>query len=120
MAKKVLVVITDNRVTSKGDIEDMAKLLQDDGIRIIAVPLGYQSDPKQLEKTASKEDVLPSKETDSPKKIADKIMERALGKFSFLITILSPLAPFCPFCPLFVPFGPILSPLALFVLCKLI
>lgn len=81
-AKKVLVIISDYHSTSKEDnIIDMTELLHEDGIRIIAVPFGIQADSNQLEKiTSTKKDVLPSRETDNPKKIADKIMLRALGK----------------------------------------
>ena len=55
-ARKVLVVITDKKSTSKlDDLKDTAKMLQDDGIKVIPVAIGDEVDHVELEETTSDE-----------------------------------------------------------------
>ena len=55
-ARKVLVVITDKKSTSKlDDLKETAKMLQDDGIKVIPVAIGDEVDHVELEETTSDE-----------------------------------------------------------------
>ena len=77
-ANKILVIITDKRSdSSESNVREAAELLEEDGIRIIAVALGRESSPDELETTTP--DVIPAKETDGAKKTADTIMEKVLN-----------------------------------------
>lgn len=51
-ARKVLVIIIDKKSTSKlDDLKASAKLLEEDGIKVIAVAIGDEVDPVELEET---------------------------------------------------------------------
>lgn len=53
-ARKVLVVITDKKSTSKlDDLKASAKMLQDNGIKVIPVAIGDEVDHVELEETTS-------------------------------------------------------------------
>ena len=53
-AKKVLVFITDMKSTSKlVDLKEAAKMLEDDGIKVIPVAIGDEVDHVELEETTS-------------------------------------------------------------------
>ena len=79
-ADKVLVVITDSKVTgSDSAVTAAAKELRDEGVKVIAVVLGSQSDPKI---TNVKDDVIRERKDQSSSVVANKIMDRVKGKFS--------------------------------------
>lgn len=53
-ARKVLVFITDMKSTSKlADLKEAAKMLEDDGIKVIPVAIGDEVDHVELEETTS-------------------------------------------------------------------
>ena len=79
-ADKVLVVITDSKATgSDSAVTAAAKELRDEGVKVIAVVLGSQSDPKI---TNVKDDVIRERKDQSSSVVANKIMDRVKGKFS--------------------------------------
>ena len=79
-AKKILVVIIDNKSDSTGDdTEDAAAVVREAGIRVIPVGLD-RADRVELDKTtAVEEDVLTPPDSETAKDIAEDIMERALN-----------------------------------------
>lgn len=79
-AKKVLVVIIDNKPdSSENDIEDAVSLVKDAGIRVIPVALD-QADKMELEAvTLVEEDVLKPTNDETAENIAKDIMDRALN-----------------------------------------
>lgn len=79
-AKKILVVIIDNKSDSTGDeIEDTASLVKEAGVRVIPVGLD-KADQMELDKTTTvDEDVLTPSDDRTAEEIAKDIMERALN-----------------------------------------
>ena len=79
-AKKILVVIIDNKSDSSGDdTEDAAALVREAGIRVIPVRLD-RADRGELDKTtAVEEDVLTPPDSDTAQNIAEDIIRRALN-----------------------------------------
>jgi len=79
-AKKILVVIIDNKLDSNDDdIEDAASLVKELGIRVIPVGLD-KADKVELDKTtAVDEDVLTPSDDKTAEGIAKNIMDRALN-----------------------------------------
>lgn len=78
-ARKVLVVFTDKKST--GD-EQMAlteaKELRDQGIKVIAIALGSESDVAELKDVATDgRHVIPAKKTDDSDELAGEVMELA-------------------------------------------
>ena len=85
--KKVLIVLTDKRSdNSEEELKNASLLLKNLQVRIITIPIGDKADSKELQGiTASPRDVIATKETDTPRKTSDDIMERIRdGKVSFL------------------------------------
>ena len=84
-AKKVLVIITDNTSGFQEDqISSKAKQLEQRGIRVIAVAVGSDADPKQLKySTSDGRDVLEVPKSENPKYLSKDIMRLALiGKLT--------------------------------------
>lgn len=79
-AKKILVVIIDNKSGSTGDdIEDAASFVKELGIRVIPVGLD-KADQVELDKTTTvDEDVLTPSDDKTAEEIAKDIMDRALN-----------------------------------------
>ena len=82
---KVLVVILDKKSdSSPDDIKDAASTIIQEGIRIIAVALGNEADPKELEPLAPNiDDLIVPKTVDE---LPDKIMKRAVNGESIVTT----------------------------------
>lgn len=84
-AKKILVVMTDRESDSSSkDSMKASKQLEDEGIRVIAVPLGDEDNVNEVKTIVPiKEDVIKPNTTDKPRDIADKIIDNMLnGKYS--------------------------------------
>ena len=79
-AKKILVVIIDNKLDSEDDdIEDAASLVKELGIRVIPVGLD-KADKVELDKTTPvDEDVLTPSDDKTAEDIAKDIIDRALN-----------------------------------------
>lgn len=85
-AAKVLVVVTDSKSPSASDdIKEAARLLEDEGITVIAVAVGDEASSKQLEKmTPENQTPLSVDKDEDPGDIGDKIMDKVLeGEYSF-------------------------------------
>lgn len=87
-AKKVLVLITDNRSpTADQEIRNIAQPIQDSGIKIIAVVIGKEGDSEQLENAASsKQDVISVSKNKEPGDVAREIMKKATDGKTNLFT----------------------------------
>ena len=84
-ANKVLVVVTDSKsLSTSDDIKEAARPLEDEGITVIAVAVGDEANPKQLEKmTPGKQTPLSVDKDEDPDDIGDKIMDKVLeGEYS--------------------------------------
>lgn len=79
-AKKILVVMTDRESDSSSeDAMKAYKQLEDEGIRVIAVPLGDEDNVNEVKTVVPiKEDVIKPNTTDEPRDIADKIIDNML------------------------------------------
>ena len=77
-SKKVLVVIMDRESTSNEmDVEKTAESLWDKGVEVIPVAFGTESKEDELRKlTPYGDNLIPSNQTDKPKKVAETIMEK--------------------------------------------
>ena len=78
-AKKIVVVITDKESdNTEGDLKESSLTLEQSGIRIIAVTIGNEANPEELESIVTKpSDVIATQEEDKPQAVADKIMDIA-------------------------------------------
>ena len=86
-AKKILVVMTDRESDSSSeDAMKSSKQVTDEGIRVIAVPLGDEDNVNEVKTIVSiKEDVIKPNVTDEPRDIADKIIDNILdGELRFM------------------------------------
>lgn len=79
-AEKILVVMTDRESDSSSeDAMKSFKQVMDEGIRVIAVPLGDEDNVDEVKTIVSiKEDVIKPNVTDEPRDIADKIIDNIL------------------------------------------
>lgn len=79
-AKRVLVVITDKRSTSKlKNVTNEAKELEMEDIRVIPVAMGGEADLNELQKiTPWLDDIIQTEKDDNPYKVAVKILSTAL------------------------------------------
>lgn len=79
-AKKILVIMTDRESdSSREDAMKSSKQVTDEGIRVIAVPLGDEDNVNEVKTIVSiKEDVIKPNITDEPRDIADKIIDTIL------------------------------------------
>ena len=80
-AKKILVVMTDRESDSSSeDSTKASKQLEDEGIRVIAVPLGDEENVNEVKTIVPiKEDVIKPNTTDKPRDIADEIIDNMLN-----------------------------------------
>ena len=78
-ARKVLVVFTDKKSTGDDKMAEAAAMeLQDQGIKVIAIGLGSESDLTELKDVATDgRHVIPAKRTDDTDELAGEIMELA-------------------------------------------
>ena len=78
-ARKVLVVFTDKKSTGDEQMaKDAAQELKDQGIKVIAVALGSESDLTELKDVATDgRHVIPAKKTDDSEELANEVMELA-------------------------------------------
>ena len=74
-AKKVLVVIVDNKSTSKPeDVREVAKPIHDKNVLVIAINVGESADSSDMDNLIpNKENIMSVDTTDEPKEIADDI-----------------------------------------------
>ena len=79
-AKKILVVITDKRSTSKFmDLTSEGMDLEQQDIRVIPVALGNEADVNELQKiTPWLDDILEIDKDDNPYKVAETILKIGL------------------------------------------
>lgn len=78
-ARKVLVVFTDRKSTGdEQKAKDVARELKDQGIKVIAVALGSESDQTELKDiTTDGRHVIPAKKTDDSGELANEVMTLA-------------------------------------------
>ena len=76
-SNRVLVVITDSKSPATlSEINDAVKPLKKDGITVVAVRIGEEADPRQLEKmTGDKTNVLNLTKERDPEKIGNEVMK---------------------------------------------
>ena len=78
-AKQVLVVVMDK--TSDSDVDEVelaSKSLAEDGVRVIAVAFGKESDLQEISQTTSNDNnIVKTDETDLAKNIAEEVMKKA-------------------------------------------
>lgn len=102
-AKKILVVMTDRESDSSSeDAMKSSKQVTDEGIRVIAVPLGDEHNVDEVKIIVSiKDDVIRPNVTDEPRDIADKIIDNILdGELRLMLRLMSyPLQYQCSFPP---------------------
>lgn len=77
-ANKILVIFSDVRSGSDpNNVIQSAKNLQESDVQVIVVPLGATGSPDELKlATADKDDVLPTRKTENPKDVREKIFDR--------------------------------------------
>ena len=83
-AKRIVVVAMDRTSDSDETAVDIAaKSLAQDGVRVIAVTFGKESDPQEIAGTTlNKDNVIETDESDTAKDIAVAVMEKAMnGKY---------------------------------------
>ena len=87
-AKKVLVVITDLASgESSSQVGEAARPLQDKGVKIVAVAIGKEADPKELETFTPVDRIIEEEKTVQPIDLKKTIMEKVLtGWFAANIT----------------------------------
>lgn len=88
-AKKVLVVITDLASgESSSQVGEAARPLQDKGFKIVAVAIGKEADPKELETFTLVDKIIEEETTVQPTDLKKKIMDKVFtGWFAANITI---------------------------------
>ena len=76
-SNRVLVVITDSKSPATlSEINDAVKPLKKDGITVVAVRIGEEADPRQLEKmTGDKTNVLNLTKERDPEEIGNEVMK---------------------------------------------
>lgn len=85
-AKKVLVVITDVASGKEpSQVRNAAEKLQDKNIKIVAVSIGREADPKELEIITSTDNVIEEKKSVEPSSLKDLIMDKVLKGRLFYI-----------------------------------
>lgn len=74
-AKKVVVVVVDEKSESSiEDVKNAAGMLEDDGIKVIAVAFGDQASHDETSAaTVNKDNIVKANRTDDPKDIAEEI-----------------------------------------------
>lgn len=79
-AKKVLVVIMDKKSTSDPDeVEQAAKPLEDDNIKVVPVAIGSEASLPELEKTTTnKKFMVTAGKDEDPVRLGEEIMRKAL------------------------------------------
>jgi len=79
LAKKVLVVITDLASgESSSQVDEAARPLQDKGVKVVAVAIGKEADPKELEIFTQVDKIIEEEETVQPTDLKKTIMEKVL------------------------------------------
>ena len=88
-AKKVLVVITDLASgESSSQVSEAARPIQDKGVKIVAVAIGKEADPKELETFTSVDKITEEEKTVQSTDLKKTIMDMVLtGLFAANITI---------------------------------
>lgn len=87
LAKKVLVVITDVASGKEpSQVRKAVEKLQDKTIKIVAVSIGREADPKELEIITSTDNVIEEKKSVEPSSLKDLIMDKVLKGRLFYIT----------------------------------
>jgi len=86
-ARKILVVITDKRSTSKlMDITSKGQNLEEQDIRVIPVALGNEADLNEMQKvTPWLDDILEIDKDDNPYEVAETILKIGLKGTTFVI-----------------------------------
>ena len=77
--RKVLVVITDLASgQTPSQVREAAQPLQDKDVKIVAVAIGRQADPKELEILTSKENIIEEQKSVLPSDLKKNIMDKVL------------------------------------------
>lgn len=78
-AKRILVVMVDNRSGStEEDILRLAKILEDEDVKVIPVAIGSSVERGELEKTTPyKDNIVDASEKETPENLGKKIMNKA-------------------------------------------
>lgn len=91
-ARKVLVVITDLQSGKlPSEVREATRPLQDKGIKIVAVAIGKEVDPKEFEIFTSRENIIEEKRSAEPDDLKMKIMSMVFRGGSSQIVILTDL-----------------------------
>ena len=77
-AKKVLAVIIDNKSINNGsDIEEAAKVLEDDDVQVVAVGVGPNVDEEELETmTSNKQNIIKTDKDGDPSSVGEEIIQK--------------------------------------------
>ena len=88
-AKKVLVVITDLASReSSSQVSDAARPIQDKGVKIVAVAIGKEADPKELETFTRVDKIIEEEKTVQSTDLKKTIMDMVLtGLFDANVTL---------------------------------
>ena len=91
-AKKVLVVITDLASgKSPPQVSEAAKPLQDKAIKVVAVAIGREADPNELEIITSKQNIVEKPKNVLPNDLKKVIMVKVFkGNFLFFLYCMAP------------------------------
>ena len=90
-AKKVLAVIIDNKSINNGsDIEEAAKVLEDDDIQVVPVGVGSNVDDEDLETmTSNKQNIIKTDKDGDPAGVGEKIIQKIREGKEFVPTFSS-------------------------------
>ena len=81
LTRKVLVIMADSKsVSTEDEVKEAVRPLEDRDIEIIAVVVGEEADPVELENTTpDKTNVIETDKDDDPKEVGEKIMDKIRG-----------------------------------------
>ena len=80
LTRKVLVIMADSKsVSTEDEVKKAVRPLEDRDIEIIAVVVGEEADPVELENTTPDKNVIETDKDDDPKEVGEKIMDKIRG-----------------------------------------
>lgn len=88
-AKKVLAVILDNKsINNDSDIEEAAKILEDDDIQVVPVGVGSNVDDEELETmTSNKQNIIKTDKEGDPSGVGEEIIQKIREGEKFLLLL---------------------------------
>ena len=77
-AKKVLAVIIDNKsINNRSEIEEPAKVLEDDDVQVVPVGVGPNVDEEELETmTSNKQNIIKTDKNGDPSRVGEDIIQK--------------------------------------------